>query len=157
MLCVLELLGCLESPVSTFSSWLGPGSRGRGTEQEHGPKGTPLGPKEGLVSQQRLWLGAAPPLGTHGNSRLGAPPGWQAMCGPSSPACPPPVTYGPQPDRSPLRPVQTVPVTAGGAPVSDRPFTRTGLLGFIGPVSTPPPGPGPWQLTTRGEVAASIR
>lgn len=30
---------------------------------------------------------------------------------------------------------QTVPVTAGGAPVSDRPFTRTGLLGFIGPVS----------------------
>lgn len=31
--------------------------------------------------------------------------------------------------------MQTVPVTAGGAPVSDRPFTRTGLLGFIGPVS----------------------
>ncbi|XP_076975387.1 disco-interacting protein 2 homolog A isoform X8 [Tamandua tetradactyla] len=28
---------------------------------------------------------------------------------------------------------ETVPVTAGGAPVSDRPFTRTGLLGFIGP------------------------
>ncbi|KAF3815552.1 hypothetical protein GH733_016825 [Mirounga leonina] len=27
----------------------------------------------------------------------------------------------------------TVPVTAGGMPVSDRPFTRTGLLGFIGP------------------------
>ncbi|XP_008572186.1 PREDICTED: disco-interacting protein 2 homolog A [Galeopterus variegatus] len=28
---------------------------------------------------------------------------------------------------------ETVPVTAEGAPVSDRPFTRTGLLGFIGP------------------------
>uniref|UniRef100_A0A452VMU9 Disco interacting protein 2 homolog A n=1 Tax=Ursus maritimus TaxID=29073 RepID=A0A452VMU9_URSMA len=28
---------------------------------------------------------------------------------------------------------ETVPVTAGGVPVSDRPFTRTGLLGFIGP------------------------
>ncbi|KAM9253877.1 disco-interacting protein 2 homolog A isoform 3-T3 [Dugong dugon] len=28
---------------------------------------------------------------------------------------------------------ETVPLTAGGAPVSDRPFTRTGLLGFIGP------------------------
>uniref|UniRef100_A0A2K6F6Z9 Disco interacting A n=1 Tax=Propithecus coquereli TaxID=379532 RepID=A0A2K6F6Z9_PROCO len=28
---------------------------------------------------------------------------------------------------------ETVPVTAGGAPVSDRPFTRTGLLGFVGP------------------------
>ncbi|XP_032213927.1 disco-interacting protein 2 homolog A isoform X4 [Mustela erminea] len=28
---------------------------------------------------------------------------------------------------------ETIPVTAGGAPVSDRPFTRTGLLGFIGP------------------------
>eukprot|EP00069_Balaena_mysticetus_P006562 bmy_18699T0 len=31
------------------------------------------------------------------------------------------------------QPAQTVPVTAGGAPISDRPFTRTGLLGFIGP------------------------
>uniref|UniRef100_A0A2K6MAS2 Disco interacting A n=1 Tax=Rhinopithecus bieti TaxID=61621 RepID=A0A2K6MAS2_RHIBE len=30
---------------------------------------------------------------------------------------------------------EAVPVTAGGAPVFDRPFTRTGLLGFIGPVS----------------------
>uniref|UniRef100_A0A8C9QNQ9 DMAP1-binding domain-containing protein n=1 Tax=Spermophilus dauricus TaxID=99837 RepID=A0A8C9QNQ9_SPEDA len=30
---------------------------------------------------------------------------------------------------------ETVPVTVGGAPVSERPFTRTGLLGFIGPVS----------------------
>ncbi|XP_062948399.1 disco-interacting protein 2 homolog A isoform X8 [Cynocephalus volans] len=28
---------------------------------------------------------------------------------------------------------ETVPVTAEGVPVSDRPFTRTGLLGFIGP------------------------
>ncbi|XP_063080772.1 disco-interacting protein 2 homolog A isoform X7 [Cavia porcellus] len=28
---------------------------------------------------------------------------------------------------------ETVPVTAGGTPVSERPFTRTGLLGFIGP------------------------
>uniref|UniRef100_A0A8C3W9I1 Disco interacting A n=1 Tax=Catagonus wagneri TaxID=51154 RepID=A0A8C3W9I1_9CETA len=28
---------------------------------------------------------------------------------------------------------EAVPVTGGGAPVSDRPFTRTGLLGFIGP------------------------
>nr|XP_058921550.1 disco-interacting protein 2 homolog A isoform X2 [Kogia breviceps] len=28
---------------------------------------------------------------------------------------------------------ETVPVTAGGTPISDRPFTRTGLLGFIGP------------------------
>ncbi|CAO2608479.1 Disco-interacting protein 2 homolog A, partial [Lemmus lemmus] len=28
---------------------------------------------------------------------------------------------------------ETVPVTADGVPVSDRPFTRTGLLGFIGP------------------------
>lgn len=33
---------------------------------------------------------------------------------------------------------QTVPVTADGVPVSDRPFTRTGLLGFIGPVSMTP-------------------
>uniref|UniRef100_A0A7N4V443 Disco interacting A n=1 Tax=Sarcophilus harrisii TaxID=9305 RepID=A0A7N4V443_SARHA len=30
---------------------------------------------------------------------------------------------------------ETVPVTAGGTPISDQPFTRTGLLGFIGPVS----------------------
>uniref|UniRef100_A0A5F9CFV2 Disco interacting A n=1 Tax=Oryctolagus cuniculus TaxID=9986 RepID=A0A5F9CFV2_RABIT len=30
---------------------------------------------------------------------------------------------------------ETVPITAGGVPVSDRPFTRTGLLGFIGPDS----------------------
>ncbi|XP_054982067.1 disco-interacting protein 2 homolog A isoform X9 [Sorex araneus] len=28
---------------------------------------------------------------------------------------------------------ETVPVTAGGVPISDKPFTRTGLLGFIGP------------------------
>ncbi|KAM8814310.1 disco-interacting protein 2 homolog A isoform 6-T6 [Rhynchonycteris naso] len=28
---------------------------------------------------------------------------------------------------------ETVPLTAEGTPVSDRPFTRTGLLGFIGP------------------------
>ncbi|XP_051042896.1 disco-interacting protein 2 homolog A [Phodopus roborovskii] len=28
---------------------------------------------------------------------------------------------------------ETVPVTADGVPVSERPFTRTGLLGFIGP------------------------
>ncbi|XP_035138813.3 disco-interacting protein 2 homolog A isoform X10 [Callithrix jacchus] len=28
---------------------------------------------------------------------------------------------------------ETVPVTAGGSPIFDRPFTRTGLLGFIGP------------------------
>ncbi|XP_027713208.1 disco-interacting protein 2 homolog A isoform X5 [Vombatus ursinus] len=28
---------------------------------------------------------------------------------------------------------ETIPVTAGGVPVSDQPFTRTGLLGFIGP------------------------
>ncbi|XP_058517505.1 disco-interacting protein 2 homolog A isoform X4 [Ochotona princeps] len=30
---------------------------------------------------------------------------------------------------------ETMPVTAAGVPVSDRPFTRTGLLGFIGPDS----------------------
>uniref|UniRef100_G1QST7 Disco interacting A n=1 Tax=Nomascus leucogenys TaxID=61853 RepID=G1QST7_NOMLE len=29
---------------------------------------------------------------------------------------------------------EAVPVTTGGAPIFDRPFTRTGLLGFIGPV-----------------------
>uniref|UniRef100_A0A672T9Q6 Disco interacting A n=1 Tax=Sinocyclocheilus grahami TaxID=75366 RepID=A0A672T9Q6_SINGR len=28
---------------------------------------------------------------------------------------------------------QTIPVTSSGAPISDRPFTRTSLLGFIGP------------------------
>ncbi|XP_039768433.1 disco-interacting protein 2 homolog A isoform X3 [Ornithorhynchus anatinus] len=28
---------------------------------------------------------------------------------------------------------ETIPVTAGGVPISDQPFTRTGLLGFIGP------------------------
>ncbi|KAM4889136.1 disco-interacting protein 2 homolog A isoform 4-T5 [Thomomys bottae] len=28
---------------------------------------------------------------------------------------------------------ETIPVTVGGVPVSERPFTRTGLLGFIGP------------------------
>ncbi|XP_056670771.1 LOW QUALITY PROTEIN: disco-interacting protein 2 homolog A, partial [Monodelphis domestica] len=28
---------------------------------------------------------------------------------------------------------ETIPVTAGGMPISDQPFTRTGLLGFIGP------------------------
>lgn len=44
---------------------------------------------------------------------------------------------------SPLRSVQTVPVTAGGVPVSDRPFTRTGLLGFVGPVSSPTTRPRP--------------
>ncbi|XP_040842714.1 disco-interacting protein 2 homolog A isoform X5 [Ochotona curzoniae] len=30
---------------------------------------------------------------------------------------------------------ETMPVTSAGVPVSDRPFTRTGLLGFIGPDS----------------------
>uniref|UniRef100_A0AAR2JWT0 DMAP1-binding domain-containing protein n=1 Tax=Pygocentrus nattereri TaxID=42514 RepID=A0AAR2JWT0_PYGNA len=30
---------------------------------------------------------------------------------------------------------ETIPVTASGSPVSDRPFTRSSLLGFIGPVS----------------------
>nr|XP_048724976.1 disco-interacting protein 2 homolog A isoform X15 [Caretta caretta] len=30
---------------------------------------------------------------------------------------------------------ETIPVTAAGVPVSDQPFTRTGLLGFIGPDS----------------------
>uniref|UniRef100_A0A5F8G9P7 Disco interacting A n=1 Tax=Monodelphis domestica TaxID=13616 RepID=A0A5F8G9P7_MONDO len=34
---------------------------------------------------------------------------------------------------------ETIPVTAGGVPISDQPFTRTGLLGFIGPVSAPGP------------------
>ncbi|XP_016086566.1 disco-interacting protein 2 homolog A [Sinocyclocheilus grahami] len=29
--------------------------------------------------------------------------------------------------------VRTIPVTSSGAPISDRPFTRTSLLGFIGP------------------------
>ncbi|XP_028971471.2 disco-interacting protein 2 homolog A isoform X3 [Esox lucius] len=28
---------------------------------------------------------------------------------------------------------ETIPITASGAPISDRPFTRTSLLGFIGP------------------------
>ncbi|XP_061081761.1 disco-interacting protein 2 homolog A-like isoform X5 [Conger conger] len=28
---------------------------------------------------------------------------------------------------------QTIPVTSSGAPISDRPFTRTSLLGFVGP------------------------
>lgn len=37
----------------------------------------------------------------------------------------------PQPDSP--RSTQTAPLTAAGAPVSDRPFTRTGLLGFVGP------------------------
>lgn len=31
--------------------------------------------------------------------------------------------------------LQTVPVSPAGVPVSDRPFTRTSLLGFVGPVS----------------------
>jgi len=36
---------------------------------------------------------------------------------------------------------QAIPVTAAGVPVSDQPFTRTGLLGFVGPVSvSDPPG-----------------
>lgn len=30
-------------------------------------------------------------------------------------------------------------MTAAGVPVSDQPFTRTGLLGFVGPVSTNEP------------------
>ena len=32
--------------------------------------------------------------------------------------------------------LQTIPVTSSGVPVSDRPFTRTSLLGFVGPVSS---------------------
>lgn len=31
--------------------------------------------------------------------------------------------------------LQTIPVTSSGIPISDRPFTRTSLLGFVGPVS----------------------
>ncbi|XP_044531635.1 disco-interacting protein 2 homolog A [Gracilinanus agilis] len=31
---------------------------------------------------------------------------------------------------------ETIPVTAGGAPISEQPFTRTGLLGFIGPAKS---------------------
>lgn len=31
--------------------------------------------------------------------------------------------------------LQTIPVSPAGAPISDRPFTRTSLLGFVGPVS----------------------
>uniref|UniRef100_A0A672RBK7 Disco interacting A n=1 Tax=Sinocyclocheilus grahami TaxID=75366 RepID=A0A672RBK7_SINGR len=31
---------------------------------------------------------------------------------------------------------ETIPVTSSGAPISDRPFTRTSLLGFIGPVGS---------------------
>lgn len=31
--------------------------------------------------------------------------------------------------------LQTIPVSPAGIPVSDRPFTRTSLLGFVGPVS----------------------
>lgn len=30
-------------------------------------------------------------------------------------------------------------MTAAGVPVSDQPFTRTGLLGFVGPVSVTEP------------------
>uniref|UniRef100_A0AAY4EGC8 DMAP1-binding domain-containing protein n=1 Tax=Denticeps clupeoides TaxID=299321 RepID=A0AAY4EGC8_9TELE len=30
---------------------------------------------------------------------------------------------------------ETIPVTSSGSPISDRPFTRTSLMGFIGPVS----------------------
>lgn len=51
----------------------------------------------------------------------------------------------PQPDSP--RSTQTAPLTAAGAPVSDRPFTRTGLLGFVGPVSSPAPGPLPPTAT----------
>lgn len=32
--------------------------------------------------------------------------------------------------------LQTVPVISSGLPISDRPFTRTSLLGFVGPVSS---------------------
>lgn len=38
------------------------------------------------------------------------------------------------------RSTQTAPLTAAGTPISDRPFTRTGLLGFVGPVSSPTQG-----------------
>lgn len=31
--------------------------------------------------------------------------------------------------------LQAVPVSPSGVPISDRPFTRTSLLGFVGPVS----------------------
>lgn len=31
--------------------------------------------------------------------------------------------------------LQTVPLLSSGVPISDRPFTRTSLLGFVGPVS----------------------
>lgn len=34
---------------------------------------------------------------------------------------------------------QAIPLTAAGVPVSDQPFTRTGLLGFVGPVSVNEP------------------
>lgn len=31
-------------------------------------------------------------------------------------------------------PVQVIPVNSSGAPIGEIPFTRTGLLGFVGPV-----------------------
>lgn len=35
--------------------------------------------------------------------------------------------------RTCLSPIQVFPMSNGGVPVSEFPFTRTGLLGFIGP------------------------
>ena len=37
------------------------------------------------------------------------------------------------PGHSPLVCLQVFPVTSSGAPVSEYPFVRTGLLGFVGP------------------------
>ena len=41
--------------------------------------------------------------------------------------------WGASPQRSQLVCPQVFPVTSSGAPVSEYPFVRTGLLGFVGP------------------------
>lgn len=130
-----QLLGCRESPVSAHM--LGPGlGAAVKREQGHGPAGGRRARSGGLSSARRLSLGASAPrqmgltVAPQGYTLGHRVPlvGWVAVC-------------EPQPDHP--RSTQTAPLTAAGAPVSDRPFTRTGLLGFVGPVSSPTPGPTP--------------
>lgn len=117
VLCVLQRSGCREHPHT------GPGS-GRGVGGS-------------LPHAVRPWAASAPRQ-------------MRGMVAPRATPCPTGPWAGgvavcePQPDSP--RSTQTAPLTAAGAPVSDRPFTRTGLLGFVGPVSSPAPGPAPRSL-----------
>lgn len=128
-------VGVSREPSERPGAGPGPGSSGEAGAGTRA-RGAPQGAEWGLSSARRLSLGASAPrqmgltVAPQGYTLGHRVPlvGWVAVC-------------EPQPDHP--RSTQTTPLTAAGAPVSDRPFTRTGLLGFVGPVSSPTPGPTP--------------